>query len=359
MHINWKKVIIITLDLVLGTYLVLAITRFNKPDEKGLVCTKVNINIQDEMTNGFLNAKEIKQRLEFKKLYPLTKPLSEVNTRKIEETLKSSPFVKSAECYKTQDGLVDIYLTQRMPIVRIKSIYNEDYYVDDHNQIMPNTSYTSDMIIATGYINKWYAKKYISLLSKSLMKSELWRNQIEQINVLPDRGIELVPRVGNHIIYIGNLPESNQASKREKDIDDFVNKKMDRLEKFYKYGLSQAGWNKYSYINIEFDNQIICKRHSDKQRPMPTPPVVTKPDSAAIKKAANAQPSNTNPQPQKATTQKAQPQKGEAKKVEDKKAEAKKAEQKKAENKKTEQKKANNAKAATKKTPSKKPVALQ
>ena len=260
MHINWKKVIIITLDLVLGTYLVLAITRFNKPDEKGLVCTKVNINIQDEMTNGFLNAKEIKQRLEFKKLYPLTKSLSEVNTRKIEETLKSSPFVKSAECYKTQDGLVDIYLTQRMPIVRIKSIYNEDYYVDDHNQIMPNTSYTSDMIIATGYINKWYAKKYISLLSKSLMKSELWRNQIEQINVLPDRGIELVPRVGNHIIYIGNLPESNQASKREKDIDDFVNKKMDRLEKFYKYGLSQAGWNKYSYINIEFDNQIICRK---------------------------------------------------------------------------------------------------
>ena len=28
---------------------------------------------------------------------------------------------------------------------------------------------------------------------------------------------------------------------------DFVIKKMDRLEKFYKYGLSQAGWNKYSY----------------------------------------------------------------------------------------------------------------
>jgi cell division protein FtsQ len=35
---------------------------------------------------------------------------------------------------------------------------------------------------------------------------------------------------------------------------------MDRLEKFYKYGLSQAGWNKYYYINLEFDNQIICKK---------------------------------------------------------------------------------------------------
>ena len=261
MHINWKKTIIITLDLILGAYLVLAITRFNKPDETHAVCTKVNINIQDEMTNGFLDAKEIKKRLELKKIYPLEKPLNKVNAREIEETLKSSPFVKTAECYKTQEGLVDIYLTQRMPIVRIKSINNEDYYIDDHNQIMPNTNYTSDMIIATGYISKWYAQKYISLLSKALMTNELWRNQIEQINVLPDRGIELVPRVGNHIIYIGNLPETNNIEKREKDINSFVNKKMDRLEKFYKYGLSQAGWNKYSYINIEFDNQIICKKH--------------------------------------------------------------------------------------------------
>lgn len=95
------------------------------------------------------------------------------------------------------------------------------------------------------------------------MTNELWRNQIEQINVLPDRGIELVPRVGNHIIYIGNLPETNLIDKREQAISDFVNKKMNRLEKFYKYGLSQAGWNKYSYINIEFDNQIICKKHQN------------------------------------------------------------------------------------------------
>ena len=149
-----------------------------------------------------------------------------------------------------------------MPIVRIKSINNEDYYVDDHYQIMPNTKYTSDMIIATGYINKCYAQKYVSLLSKALMTNELWRNQIEQINVLQDKGIELVPRVGNHVVYLGNLPEANAVEKREKDIQDFVNRKMSRLENFYKYGLSKAGWNKYSYINLEFDNQIICKKHN-------------------------------------------------------------------------------------------------
>lgn len=263
MRINWKKTIIIMLDLVLGVYLAFAITKFNKPDESKKVCTKVNIQIQDEITNGFLNAQEIKKRLETKQLYPLRKKMNDISARKIEETLKTSPFVKTAECYKTENGLVDIHLTQRMPIVRIKSINNEDYYIDDHYQVMPNTKYTSDLIVATGHINKWYAQNYISLLSKALMVNELWRNQIEQINVLPDKSIELVPRVGNHIIYIGNLPEANSNAKRSKVIEAFVNTKMDRLEKFYKYGLSQAGWNKYSYINIEFDNQIICKKHQN------------------------------------------------------------------------------------------------
>lgn len=63
MRINWKKTIIILLDLMLGVYLTFAITKFNKPDESKKVCTKVNINIQDEMTNGFLNAKEIKKKV--------------------------------------------------------------------------------------------------------------------------------------------------------------------------------------------------------------------------------------------------------------------------------------------------------
>ena len=97
------------------------------------------------------------------------------------------------------------------------------------------------------------------------MSDDFWRNQIVQINVLPNKGIELVPRVGNHVIYIGQLPYSKYASERKQLITDYANVKMDRLKKFYIYGLSQAGWNKYSYIDVEFDNQIICKKRTTNQ----------------------------------------------------------------------------------------------
>jgi cell division protein ftsQ len=81
--------------------------------------------------------------------------------------------------------------------------------------------------------------------------------------VLPDRGVELVPRVGQHVVFIGYLPQAANTKERNEKIADYVNKKLTRLEKFYKYGLSQVGWNKYSYIDLEFDNQIICKKKKE------------------------------------------------------------------------------------------------
>lgn len=265
MNTSWKTIIFYVLDVILAFYLVMAITSWNTPDKKHRICTKVNINISDSNNSGFLSAEEIKAILEKDKLYPLNRQLSSIEPRKIEEALKVGPFVDTAQCYITENGHVNIRISQRMPIIRIKNNKGEDYYLDDNGGILPNSKYTSDLIIATGDISKWFAHFAITPMAKAINKSEFWLNQIEQINVRPDRGIELVPRVGNHIIFIGYLPIRRNKAANDKGIDEFVTKKLERTEKFYRYGLSQAGWNKYSYIDVEFDNQIICKRRAAQQ----------------------------------------------------------------------------------------------
>lgn len=260
LRLNWKKILIICLDIVLAVYIVAAFTAFDAPDEHGKICRKVSIQIQDESTNGFISVQDIKRRLVRLQLYPIEKPLATINVRKIEETLKQSPFVKSVECYKTEGGEVCINVTQRMPIIRIKANNGDDYYIDDNYRVMPNSHYTSNLVIATGYIDRRFATSFLAPMSMTINESDLWRNQIVQIHVKQDRSIELVPRVGQHIIYIGKLPVNISLKNKGKDIQSFLSKKLTRLEKFYKYGLSQAGWNKYEYINLEFDNQIICKK---------------------------------------------------------------------------------------------------
>ena len=209
---NWKKTLVVVVDFLLAVYLIFAITSFNEPvDGNELVCNQVKIDIKDAVVDGFLNANEIKSILQRANIYPLSLPMDRIDAREIEEVLKSSPFVNDAQCYKTQSGSVCIQLTQRTPVMRVKAENGDDYYVDNHGGVMPNTKYCSEIMIATGKVNRQYACKVLTKLGNTIVNDKFWRNQIVQVNVLADGTVELVPRVGEHIIYIGypnELPEN-------------------------------------------------------------------------------------------------------------------------------------------------------
>jgi cell division protein FtsQ len=243
---NWKKIGILTADIILSVYLVLAITAFNCPDDQDAVCREVKINITDGTGNGFLNVNEVKMQLQHAKIYPLGDRMSDVCTRQIEETLLKSPLVDRVECYNTHSGHVFINLTQRNAVMRIMANNGESYYIDNLGAIIPSKNNSTDLIVATGDIKQKYAQTALKQFGLLLLDDPFWQSQIEQINVLPDGSVEMIPRVGDHIVYLGQPTH--------------LKEKLTRLEKFYRYGLSKAGWNKYSYINIEFNNQIICKR---------------------------------------------------------------------------------------------------
>ena len=243
---NWKKIGILTADIILSVYLVLAITAFNCPDDQDAVCREVKINITDGTGNGFLNVNEVKMQLQHAKIYPLGDRMSDVCTRQIEETLLKSPLVDRVECYKTHSGHVFINLTQRTAVMRIMANNGESYYIDNLGAIIPSKNNSTDLIVATGDIKQKYAQTALKQFGLLLLDDPFWHSQIEQINVLPDGSVEMIPRVGDHIVYLGQPTH--------------LKEKLTRLEKFYRYGLSKAGWNEYSYINIEFNNQIICKR---------------------------------------------------------------------------------------------------
>lgn len=252
MNINQKKTLIVIVDVIIAVYLVLAITMFNQPDEKATVCSEVKIDIAEDGGEGFLNTAEVKRLLTSQNLYPLAQPLQFISTRKIEEALEKSPFVDEAECYKTQSGHVCISLRQRLPVLHIMTDSGERYYIDNHGEIIPASNLTSNLIVATGAINKKYARQVLAPIANMLRSNRFWQSQTVQLNVLGDGSLELVPRVGDHIVYLGAPTDIEQ--------------KLDRLRKFYKYGLSHTGWNKYERISVEFGNQIICKKKLKKLR---------------------------------------------------------------------------------------------
>jgi cell division protein FtsQ len=166
----------------------------------------------------------------------------------MEETLQKSPFVEKAECYKTLSGHVCINIKQRIPVIRIMADNGDNYYLDNHGNIMPEAGYATDILIATGHISKKYAQNVLSKIANHIVSNTFWKNQTVQLNVLTNGTLEMVPRVGDHIVFLGSPTH--------------IDSKLERLRKFYIYGLNKTGWNKYSYINVEFNNQIICKKNN-------------------------------------------------------------------------------------------------
>ena len=249
MTINWKQPLMVACNVAVGIYLVLAVTAFNDPDEAmAKECTEVEIDIEKESMEGFLNPGEVKKLLTQHKLYPLSQPMSSISPRKMEETLQKSPFVEKAECYKTLSGHVCINIKQRIPVIRIMADNGDNYYLDNHGNIMPEAGYATDILIATGHISKKYAQNVLSKIANHIVSNTFWKNQTVQLNVLANGTLEMVPRVGEHIVFLGSPTH--------------IDNKLERLRKFYTYGLNKAGWNKYNYINVEFNNQIICKKNN-------------------------------------------------------------------------------------------------
>ena len=191
--------------------------------------------------------KDILNLLNSQKISPVGLKINEINTNEMEEIISKQPFVESVDCYKTPGNKIGIKIRQRVPLLRVMANNGENYYVDQKGETMPvPTGSTAYVPIITGNVSKDFAKKELYAFGLFLRDNSLWNAQIEQINVTAQKELELIPRVGENVIFLGK-PENYEE-------------KLDRLKTFYEKGLNKVGWNKYSRISLEFNNQIICTK---------------------------------------------------------------------------------------------------
>lgn len=242
----FRKILQTVLLLLVIGYLLAAIVIFNRKPTTA-VCTGIGLVIKDSVYAGFVSAGEITSILTGKNLNPIGCNMNEISTSKLEDVLGAQPLMDRVECYKRPDGKIGIEVSQRIPIIHIINSQGDDYYVDDKGSIMPSGAKCVALVpLATGSVDKTFAVSELYFLGLYLQNDPFWKAQTEQIHVLPDHTLELVPRVGDHIIYLGK-PEDYQ-------------RKLSRVKSFYSKALNKVGWNKYRRISVEFDNQIICTK---------------------------------------------------------------------------------------------------
>ncbi len=91
---------------------------------------------------------------------------------------------------------------------------------------------------------------FINLINfvKLIDDDDFWRAQIVEIIVSQSQNgeleLRLIPRAGRHTIIFGRIED--------------VERKLDKLRRFYRIGLDREGWDRYRTIDIRFKGQVVC-----------------------------------------------------------------------------------------------------
>jgi len=256
---------IISWVLVL-VYLVVALS-FISAKRKEVACEKVKVHIYDGTKNLFIEEKDVLNMLKRNKINVIGQIIEDVNVNRLEEIIKHHPSVKEADVYRSLTGEIKVGIQQRKPILRVFNNHGESFYIDDEGTAMPlSTKYSAHILVASGNISFTYSRliaqkreqrggkvvensipqlRDLYQLASYIYNDEFWNAQIEQIYV-NSRDIELIPRVGTHVIKLGTM-------------EDYT-KKFRNLKALYEQGLPVVGWNNYKTINLKYSNQVICTK---------------------------------------------------------------------------------------------------
>ncbi|WP_202913755.1 cell division protein FtsQ/DivIB [Pararcticibacter amylolyticus] len=253
--INWKAVLFVFTWLVCLAGLGVLMS-FIDSKKSELKCSDVKVIIPG--TSSFIDRKEVNRILD-KHAGPLVgRFLYEINIHRIEKVLKENPYIRKARVYADMDGVVHIEIEQREPLLRVINYTNQNFYIDnDGFKIPASASYTPHVLVVNGFVMEHFSGRTDTLkteMAKDLYRAalyiqsdSLWKEQIEQMYVNEQKEIELVPRVGNHKILLGNA--------------DSLDIRLRNLLIFYKKAIPSVGWDAYKTINIKYANQIICEKN--------------------------------------------------------------------------------------------------
>ncbi len=256
------KTLLKILSLIPVLYL-LALPAFVAVYTGSVPCRGVDISIVDSSEYDFITKSELLNLAYSGGTRILGQPLRKVELSRIESRIADQRELKFAEVYMSIDGIMHIYADQRTPVMRVFPENGGDYFIDDEGVVIRRRRLGNPRLhIVGGNINISNAMlSGVSVLDTSIRNTILkdiyhlvnyirddsfWSAQIDQIFVDNDDEIDIVPRVGNHLVHLGSA--ENYAGK------------LDNLEAFYRKVLPETGWQKYRMINLEYKDQIVCRR---------------------------------------------------------------------------------------------------
>lgn len=215
---------------------------------RGEVCTSVNVEVINSDSTAFVTPQGVLNDLNSQGIKLVGKKLSSIDASEIEEVLRQSPYLESADVVKCQDGRVLIRVSQLVPVLRVFD-GEQSYYVNRAGKRMTATAnYHSDVPIVQGHFTKNYPVTRLLPLIDYVEHDTLLRSLVTMYQVRDTNNIIIVPDISGHVVNIGNA-------------SGFENK-FAKLKLFYSEVMPKRGWNTFDTISVKWNHQIVATRRA-------------------------------------------------------------------------------------------------
>jgi cell division protein FtsQ len=194
-----------------------------------------NLFISENLVNKLL----IQKKEGVRKVYKETLDLNE-----LEAALNANEMIQNAQVYVSVDGVLGATIKQRTPIARV--LNGESYYIDSNGLRMPlSVNRSARVPFVTGNISKDDISIIYEMADK-IIKDSFLRKQVVSIHLTENKGFELTLRTEDLQVVFGGL--------------ELIDKKFNNLKAFFKKAQKDSTLNKYSIVNVQFDNQVVCTK---------------------------------------------------------------------------------------------------
>ena len=167
---------------------------------------------------------------------------SSVHLKALEFELNKIELVKKSDVFIDVNGTMVIDIEQRKPIARF---IDNKFYLDEDGFVMPKSKYYSARVpVIKGYANTQDQLDLIYKLSNYIRDDKFLSQSATEILIDSNSNFSIKLRDYRFKILIGQLNN--------------LDLKIKNFKAFYINASTNQILNKYSVINLQFDNQVVC-----------------------------------------------------------------------------------------------------
>jgi len=207
-------------------------------------------------------------------------PIDSINLSVFEEKIENYPYISNADVINNRGTLI-IKAKQEKIIVKVFNKKNEQFYIAESGKLVPKSKNTAGrLLVVNGHIEKQYLENYfvykeinkgkkdeknkieitdtvlytVWKMACFIENNPFWKAQVNQIYVNQNLEMELIPTIGEHVVFFGKVSFS-------KDIDKEIKQRFNNLRYIYTDGFKITGWDKYKSINLKYGTRIHCEKN--------------------------------------------------------------------------------------------------